>query len=230
MALALVGSSPLVFNRMSEKARQELLLPRGRKTAADKQASLKHDPMREFRASAYAMPEGDALLGIMATAVKGAMRTAALDLSGTSKAQIGRLVYVQGDYVPVYGVPKLFMSVVRQAGMNHTPDIRTRAIVPEWAALVHITYVVPLLTPTNIANLLAAAGITVGIGDFRQEKGAGNYGLFAVANPDDPAFVAIREEGGREAQAAAMASPAFYDEDSEVLFTWYEDERARRGK
>ena len=230
IALALIGSTPLVFNRMSEKSKGDILYPKPRKTSAEKQASLKHDVMQEFTASPYTLPDGDALLAVMATAIKGAMRTAALDLPGASKAQIGRLVYVRGDYVPVYGIPKLFMSVVRQAGMTRAPDIRTRAIVPVWAALAQITYVVPMLNPTTIANLLAAAGITVGIGDFRQEKGAGNYGLFSVTNAEDPAFVALRQSGGRDAQVAAMQNPAFYDEDSERLFTWYEAERTRRGK
>jgi hypothetical protein len=230
IALALMGTTPLIFNRMSEKAKTDVLFPKPRKTSAEKQASLKHNPMQEFAASAYTLPDGDALLAVMATAIKGAMRTAALDLPGASKAQIGRLVYVRGDYVPVYGIPQLFMSVVRQAGIVRAPDIRTRAIVPEWAVLAQITYVVPMLNPTAIANLLNAAGITVGIGDFRQEKGAGNYGLFRVTSAEDPAFVALRQAGERDAQAAAMKAPTFYDEDSERLFTWYEAERARRGK
>lgn len=231
IALALIGSSPLILNRMSEKAKRELLYPKGRKTTADKQASLKHLPLDEYRASMYVLPEGgDALLGVMASAVKGAMMTAALDLPGTRKAQIGRLVHVRGDYAPVYGVPKLFMSVTRSAGMNQTPDIRTRAIVPRWAALVEITYVMPMLTPTAIANLLTAGGVTAGIGDWRPEKGKGAYGQFVVSDANDPTFIAIREGGGREAQQAAVDAPETYDEDSRQLLAWYTTEVLRRGK
>ena len=41
----LLGTSPLIFNRMAEKAKRELLMPKGRKTAADRAQSLKHQPV-----------------------------------------------------------------------------------------------------------------------------------------------------------------------------------------
>ena len=54
----ILGTSPIILNRMSEKVRHELLLPKGRKTAADKAGTLKHDPLSEFRSSPYTN-EGD---------------------------------------------------------------------------------------------------------------------------------------------------------------------------
>jgi hypothetical protein len=228
--MALIGLTPLILNRMSEKSKGELLLPAGRKTSAEKQSSLKHDPLAEYRASAYTIPEGDALLGVMSSAIKGAMMTAALDLPGAKKAQIGRLVYVYGDYTPIFGVPKLFMSVTRSADMNKTPDIRTRAIVPEWVALITLSYVVPMLNATSIGNLISAAGITAGIGDWRPEKGKGTYGQFRVSNIDDPEFKRIVKIGGRKAQEMALENPGLYNEDTERLFSWYNVEVVKRGK
>lgn len=228
--LAIVGTSPLILNRMSEKVKGGLLYPKGRKTAAEKQSSLKHNPMDEYRASAYILPDGDTLLAIMSSAVKGAMMTAALDLPGAKKAQIGRLVYVVGDYTPIYGVPKLFMSVTRMADMSHTPDVRTRAIVPEWAALVTVKFVVPILTATSVINLLTAGGVTAGVGDWRPEKGKGSYGQFVVQNPDSPAFLHIKETGGREIQQSALNEPDCYDDDSARLLTWYNEEIIKRGR
>lgn len=230
LTLALVGTSPLILNRMSEKVKGQLLMPSGRMTSAQKQINIKHKPVEEYRASAYTLPDGDTLLGVMSSALKGAMMTAALDLPGTKKAQIGRLVYVVGDYTPVYGVPKLFMSVTRSADMNRTPDVRTRAIVPEWAALVTIRYVVPLLNATNIINLVSAGGITAGIGDWRPEKGKGNYGQFAVMNAEDPDFLRIKSVGTRQAQQAALDEPECYDEDTARLLEWYNEEIIKRGK
>src|SRR3990172_776783 len=120
--VSILGTSPYIANRMAEKARHELLNPRGRMNAAEKQTNLKHDPVAEFRASPYTLMDEAAptLLAGMSSAFKGAMSTAALDLPGTKKAQIGRLVYVEGDYTPIYGVPRLFMSVTRSADMNRT--------------------------------------------------------------------------------------------------------------
>lgn len=227
--LNVVGTSPLILNRMSRKAEGDLLVGGRKKNAAEKQATLKHNPLAEFRASPYVLgEEAPTLLGFMASGFKGAMCTAALDLPGTKKAQIGRLVYVVGDYVAVYGKPYLLMSVVRSADINRTPDIRTRVIVPRWACQIDVRYVTSLLSAQAITNLLAAAGVTCGVGDWRPEKGKGSYGQFEVVNDEDPELrelVAV----GRSAQVAAMEAAEPYDAESHELLAYWRDEIARRG-
>lgn len=228
--VCILGRTPLILNRMSEKAQRELLLPR-KKTAADKAANLKHNPPEEFRASAYKTlgdKEPTRLL-LMSTAFKGALRSVATDMPGSSKAAIGRLTYVESDYIPVFGVPKLFMSVTRSADMNKTPDVRTRAIVPEWACRLSVTYVKPLLREKDVVNLLAAAGIMRGVGDWRPEKGAGNYGQFELVAENDKRFVSIMKSGGRVAQDRALADPETYDAESAELLAWFHQEVERRG-
>lgn len=226
----IVGTSPLILNRMSQKAQRELLMPRGRKTAVDKATSLKHTPIDEYRASAYTIKDENAptLLAHLATAFKGALRTAALDMPGAKKAQIGRLTYVPGELIGIYGVPKLTMNIVRSADMNKTPDVRTRAIVPQWACRVSVTFVQPLIRAQAVANLLAAAGITVGVGDWRPEKGSSNYGQFRICDKNDPEFLDILKTGGREAQLEAMEHPVCYDDETTELLSWFEDELSRR--
>ncbi len=215
---------------MSEKARHELLFPRQKKNAAEKQATLKHDPIAEFQASPYTFTDETmpTLLAVMASAFKGAICNAALDLPGTKKAQIGRLVIVENDYVPLYGTPKLFMSVVRSADMNRTPDIRSRAIVARWGCSISIRFVEPILKTQSIINLLSAAGVTVGVGDWRPEKGKGSYGQFKVVNADDPHFVEVLREG-RAVQQVAMERPEPYDDESAELLSWWTGEVTRRG-
>ena len=224
----ILGTSPLVLNRMSEKAKHELLMPKGRKNATERAMSLKHIPVDEYRASAYTLKEGPTLLALMSTAFKGALRSAALDMPGAKKAQIGRLTYIEGDMVGIYGVPKLFMAIVRSADMNKTPDVRTRAIVPAWACSLRVTYVEPLIRSQAVANLLAAAGITIGVGDGRPEKGAMSYGQFRLTSPSDPEFQRILKDGGRKAQQAGLDSPVCYDDETTELLSWFEGERAQR--
>ena len=224
-----VGTSPLILNRMSEKAKHELLMPKGRKSEVEKATSLKHLPLDEYRASAYTIKdESQPLLAILSTAFKGALRSAALDMPGAKKAQIGRLTYIAGELVGIYGVPKLFMSITRSADMNKTPDVRTRAIVPTWACRFQVTYVLPLIRVQAVANLLAAAGITIGVGDWRPEKGAGSYGQFRLVNQNDAEFLSIVKTGGRKAQVAAMAHPVCYDDETTQLLSWFDEERAKR--
>lgn len=231
ITVAVVGTTPLILNRMSEKAKRELLMPAPKKTAADKASNLKHNPLEEFRASPVRLRDAGAptLLAVPSTAFKGAMRTAALDLPGAKKSQIGRLTYIPGEFVGVFGVPEIYSTIVRSADMNRTPDVRTRCIVPKWAALLNITFVKPIMREQAIANLLAAAGITVGVGDFRPEKGAGNYGQFEVVGADDERLIELMRTGGRAAQAAAMDDPQAYDEDTEELLSWFDVEVRRRG-
>lgn len=231
MDFCVLGTSPLICNRMSEKAKRELLMPKGRKNAAEKASSLKHDPVAEYRASPYVSrdPASPTLLMVMASAFKKALSTAALDMPGAKKAQIGRLTYVEGDYIPIYGTPRLFMSITRSADMNKTPDVRTRAILREWACRVSITFVKPQLREQAVANLLAAAGITMGIGDWRPEKGAGSYGQFRLVSQDDAEFVRIIQTQGRIAQVASMDEPEPYDAESAELLSWFETESKVRG-
>lgn len=231
VTFCVLGTSPLVFNRMSEKAKRELLMPRGRKNAAERATTLKHDPVQEFRDSVYrdAADNAPARLVMPATAFKGAMAAAALDLPGVARSQIGRLTYVQGYNVHVFGVPRLFMSVVRSADINKTPDIRTRAILPEWAAMVTISFVKPLIRDQMVANLLAAAGVTIGIGDFRQEKGKGNFGQFDLVSADSVPFQALVRKAGRDVQDKALTDATPYDAESAELLDWYSAERKKRG-
>lgn len=231
LEFCILGRTPLIMNRMSQKVWFELLLPKGRKTTADKASTLKHDPIAEFRASPYYMPDNSspALLAIMPTAYKRGMGTAALDMPGANRTQIGRLVYVEGELLPVFGIPKVFMAITRSADMNHTPDVRTRAILPEWACRVRVSFVKPILREQSIANLLSAAGFVAGVGDWRQEKGSGSYGAYKLVSADDPDFMRITQTQGRDAQEAAMRSPIPYNDETSEMLAWFDVEVKRRG-
>lgn len=228
----LVGEAPLILNSMNAKAMRDLLFPKGKKTKADKAQTLKHDPLAEFRASVYLsrnQQEPTALV-FPATGFKRAIATAALETPGAVKSQIGRLTYVVGESVALYGVPQLLMSVVRSADMNKTPDVRSRAILAEWACRVRINYVRPTLNEQIVATLLANAGAVIGVGDFRQEKGAGNYGRFRLVSEDDADLKRIMANGGREQQLAALEAPELYDIQTTELFTWFQQELKSRGR
>jgi hypothetical protein len=177
-----LGTSPLIFNRMTEKAKQQLLAPPPKKTAADKAATAKHDPIAEFRNSPYRMrnPKAPTALAVLPSMFKQAMGTAALRTPGARKTEILQLIRVQWENLPVYGVPKVFTSVVRSADMNKTPDIRTRALLPEWCCEFTVRFQKPILREQIIIDLMVAAGRVAGICDWRQEKGSGSFGAFTI--------------------------------------------------
>jgi len=232
VTLCLLGTSPFIFNAMSEKARQTLLLPKGRMTSADKAQNLKHNPIEEYRGSVYAHRESThpTRLYFPSNAFRKAMETAALDLPGAKKSQIGRLISPVGDKIDFFGIPRMLMSVVRSSDMARTPDIRTRAIVPEWACMVSISYKTPALGNDQIGSLLTAAGMFVGVGDWRQEKGSGSYGQFTIVGTRDESFRTLVKTAGREAQDKALAEPAMHDLETEKLFNWYNEEIRKMGE
>lgn len=228
--VAIVGVSPFIYNAMSTKTWHELLMPSPKKNAAEKAANLKHNPIEEYRGSVYHFREDDKAtrLNFPSVAFKKAMASAALDIPGANKSQIGRLVWVAGERSEMFGVPQIYCAIVRSADMNRTPDVRTRAILPEWACRISLRYMTPILKEQTIANLLAAAGFTQGVGDGRQQKGSLSFGQFRLCSLDDPDFVRICKTGGRAAQDAALESPEAYDEETERLLAWFNEERVRR--
>jgi len=228
--LRMIGTTPMYFNAMSAKAKRTLLIGGGKKTAAERK-ELKHNPEEEYRDSVYRLPAGDTLLGFPAPGVKGAMATAALETPGVTKTSVQRLIFLPEQKIRVWGKPYLKMDVVRSADMAKTPDIRTRAFLPRWCAEVDIAFVTPTLSVHSVVSLLSNAGAIVGIGDFRQEKGRGSYGTFAVAGDDlgdwSDYWAEVTAEG-RAVQEAAMADPEFADDDTAELMALLQDERMRR--
>lgn len=231
ITFAILGKSPIILNAMSAKVRQELLFPSPKKNMAARASTLKHDPMMEFKSSMYAArnPKSPTYVVIKATAFKKAMMGAALDLPGTAKTQIGRLTYIENDEIPIFGIPQIMSSVTRSADIKKTPDVRTRAIIPEWACFVTATFTKPILKEQAIVNLMAAAGITQGVGDWRVEKGSGNYGQFAAVDAKDKEFKRIIKTGGTDAQLKAISDPVAYDSETEELLSWFDVEVKRRG-
>jgi hypothetical protein len=228
--LRLIGTMPLYMNSMSLKAKRDLLIGGGRKTAAQKK-ELKHDPENEFRDSAHTKRTGDTLLCFPASGVKSAMATAALETPGITKSSVQKTIFLPEQSIQVWGKPYLKLDVVRSADMNRTPDIRSRAFLPRWCAEVHIAFSMPTLSAYSVATLLANAGVIVGIGDFRQEKGRGSYGTFAVAGDELGDWQGYWDEvtkEAREVQQAALDHPEWQDDETEMLMNVLKEERMRR--
>ncbi len=231
-AVWIKGLSPLIYNAMSAKVKEGMLTGSSRKSSAEKAASLRHYPLEEYRESVYRRDDDNGLTRLTFPAV--AFKSAAVGAirhipnSGTNMTAMRQLMWVLGDRVDVYGVPQLHMAVTKQAGMTGAPDMRTRAILPEWCCCVTLRFVMPILNETTLARLLDAAGLVIGVGDFRQEKGKGNYGQFQIAGRED--CDAIIAAGGIEAQDAALEEPTFYDRETAELMAAYVAERKRRGK
>jgi len=227
--LRIVGSTPLIQNKMSGKVKRGLLLGSKKKTAAERN-EIKHHPFEEMLDATEVMMTGPTAIGLRTVALKAAMCTAALETGGIKKTQAQRLLFMPGEMAPVWGIPKLRMDVVRSADINRTPDVRTRPILERWCAEFDVKFARPALSAVDVINLLSNAGELIGVGDGRQEKGKFAFGSFRVLmdGDDDEEWNEIVAEGARDAQLAALNEPECYDSEARELLAFYEDEVNRR--
>lgn len=222
----IIGVTPLIFNAMSAKSVHDTLCPPPTKTRAEKETTLRHNPREEYVHSTYrrrADESGPTRLLLTSRMFKSAIADVAKRVPGSATtAAVKQLAWVEGLTIDLYGIPQIFMAVVRNSDINRTVDVRTRAIVAEWACEVSITFMRPQLTLETISRLLNAAGILNGVGDYRQQKGAGNYGQFELTRSDDPRYVKIREQGGMVAQDYALNNPDPYDQETTAMLEHFD--------
>jgi hypothetical protein len=224
----IIGETPMIQNRMPAKVMQGLLVGTRKKTKVER-LDIKHNPYNEFLAASELMPDGPTAIGLRVVAVKAAMADAALETAGVTKTSAQRLLFMPGDRVPLYGIPKLRMDVVRSADMNRTPDVRSRPCMTQWGAEIEINFITPQLSAQSVLSLLHNAGTIIGVGDGRQGKGKLNCGLFrVVTDENDDEWNFLVSNCGREAQLRALENPEYYDQDSADLMEFWQAETDKR--
>ncbi|MGC9261034.1 MAG: hypothetical protein ACP5I8_13295 [Phycisphaerae bacterium] len=222
MMVRILGTQPFIFHRLGVDLSLLGVGP-DRNNEQYKKTHLKSDLVKEFKDSTIMLPEGDTLLVVEAKMLKACIRCAALDTEDTTKAEIGRLVYVPGDYMSIYGIPKMFIRNIRNSGMNRTPGVRSRAIMAEWGVEFPIEFSTPRISASKIFSLLANGGISNGIGDFRPQKGAGSYGQFEIYDDTNlehkRRWENLVKTGSRQQQIKAMNLAEPYDVESTEFIT-----------
>lgn len=183
--IPLVGTSPLMTHKFSEKAKRQMLdAMQGRKTP--KQAK---DPQAEYETAAYRTDDGG--YGIPAIAFKSATVSAAR-FFGKSVTMVGlrQTLFVAGEFsrtegmqlVRIIGEPEMREDVVRVN--NGGTDLRYRPCWYEWEVEIDVTYVRSMLTRDSVLSLVEAGGLGVGVGEWRVEK-RGDSGTYMI-HPEKP--------------------------------------------
>jgi hypothetical protein len=179
LSIPIVGTSPLIMHRFSEKAKRQMLdNMQGRKTP--KQAK---DPEAEYEAAFYRHKDGTPGVPVIAfkAATIGAARYYGKSVSMTALRQYLFLrgeVGVDGQMLcRLAGEPRMREDVVK-VGMNGT-DLRYRPEFPEWSTVLEVTYVTSALTRSSVLSLIDAGGMGVGVGEWRPEK-KGDFGTYRI--------------------------------------------------
>ncbi len=206
----IIGDTPLIVHAWSQKAKLQMLA----KHMGRPLARVNKDPYEDFLQSMYQFDDGN--YGFPVVALKEAMATVTADLEGIARAQVYRNVVVTGRRGFSIGVfadiksptelaevfspnaPQVREDMVRLSGISRDPDIRYRAEFWPWALEFSIAYDPQIFDSEATMNLLGRAGFTVGLGEWRQEKGGSN-GLFHTATVSDVAMVAKWKKAGPKA-------------------------------
>lgn len=190
------GTTPYVQHKFPTKAIETLVDKMAQGSAAGKKTRAK--PPRDFDSDyqgAQYLPSGDSWPNgaIPATHLRAAMinagRIPGIEMPMTLIKQI---VWVVADgYDADYGTPlvritkgKPHKCLQPTHNANGSTDIRCRPMWDTgWEALVSLSYFSNVLTANDVANLLATAGRSVGIGEGRMASRASNgcgWGSFEI--------------------------------------------------
>lgn len=174
LEVTLIGDTPLIVHRWSEKAKKAMLDKQMKKA---KQAKEAKDPEQDFRESLYVLEDGT--FGFPAIGFKAAAVTACTSIGGITKVAARQAFHVDGEYVVIRGSePSMREDMVRIA--MGTADIRYRGQFDPWWTVLTIKYNANVFSAEQLMNMLNTAGFAVGVGEWRPEKD-GQYGRFHVA-------------------------------------------------
>lgn len=184
------GNAPYMQNKFSSKAKD--IIERKQELGSVATKNKKKEPRdfeADYRGAMHVSREG--WIGIPAPALRVALISACRMANFTmTKAKLSLMVLqdsVDADdntpLIRIYGEPERSDMMVRNA--TGVCDIRVRPVWPEWSAVVRIQYDADQFQLVEVANLLARAGMQVGIGEGRPDSksSAGiGYGTFDIVN------------------------------------------------
>lgn len=178
----IIGTTPLIVHRFSEKAKQQMLdNMQGRKSPKEVK-----NPQAEYEAAFYRLKDGSPgfpVLGFKQSTVGGARFYGKNQVTMTG---LKSFIFMRGEpgsdglqLTRIDGEPRMREDVVR-VGRGGS-DLRYRPEFPEWSALLEITYVMSALTRSSVLSLIDAGGMGVGVGEWRPQRD-GDFGTYCVNN------------------------------------------------
>lgn len=177
MEITLIGDSPLISHKWSDKAKKQMLDKQMKKAKSGKEAK---NPEQDFKDSLYEHPEGG--YGFPCVAFKAAAVGACRFADGMKMTEARGAFHVVGELAKIEGEPTQREDMVR-IGMG-IADIRHRGEFKTWRTTLTIAFNASAISVEQITNLLNLAGFGVGVGEWRPEKD-GPYGRFHVATEID---------------------------------------------
>jgi hypothetical protein len=178
--ITLVGDSPLLVCKFSEKAKNQLDEKHQKKAKSAREA---RKPQEEFEASLYTM--GKNKYGIPAAGVKKCAVSACRFIEGIPMTIAKGSFHVMEEKDGLIAIesdgPVMDERIVRVGTFgNKKPMTRYRGRFDQWKITFTVRYNSKAISAEQLLNLYENAGFAVGLCEYRPEKD-GNLGLFHVA-------------------------------------------------
>lgn len=172
--LKIIGTAPLVINKFSAKARQQIIATQeaGNRAKSKKVREPKNfeTVYQDARHISHEGWDGFAAGGIRAAMVS-ACKTCGFVMT---KAKLAISIVADGfdkddgtPLVRIYGTPKKHTKEARND--NGSIDMRVRPMFEQWHAMVRVKFDADMLSIQDIGNLLSRAG-QAGIGEGRPDS------------------------------------------------------------
>lgn len=192
-SIRVVGDTPLIVHKWSEKAKKEML-DKQMKVAKTKGKDAK-DPVADFIDTVYWLDgeptekteeafdeaiRNGARIGFPATAFKACAINGAF-WSGVlkKKTEVRAAFHIPCEYVEIHGKITPREDMVKVGAMTKVADIRYRAQITDWWADIPIKYNAGCISLPQIISMMNLGGFACGVGEWRNEKN-GVFGSFHV--------------------------------------------------
>lgn len=176
--VTIVGDTPLIVHKFTEKAKKEMRDKQAKKAKQKKEA---RDGDLEFEQAKYKMENGKD--GFPALAVKQAIIGSARFVEGLPMTILRGTVFVLADetdtgLIEIKAKKCEKVEDMVRVGMGSS-DFRYRPYYYGWSIELKIKYDKAVLSLEQVLNLLTRAGLSQGLGDWRPERN-GQNGMFHI--------------------------------------------------
>lgn len=172
--IKIVGDTPLVMHKFSEKSIKQMEDKHAKKAKAGREV---RNPIQEAQDCIHRDIDGH--VAFPANGFKSAAVRAATDVE-LKMTDMRRAFHINGEFVKINADEPVMRTDTVKVGMGST-DIRYRPQFNNWNCEVTVTYNENVISLEQIVNLFNVAGFGVGIGEMRPEKKGGfTFGMFHV--------------------------------------------------
>lgn len=177
--ITIIGESPLLVNKFSDKSKREMLEKQTKKAKGPKQA---RDPKAEVEAATYKLPNGK--FGIPASGIKNCAVSACRFLEGVPMTKAKGSFFVLEDADGLVEIKTSGREIdERMVAIGpfgkKTKMARFRPRFDKWSCTFRVLFDPDLLSAEQLLNLYERAGFSVGLCEFRPER-SGSMGMFRV--------------------------------------------------